>query len=166
MLKFNNHKTFLIKKKLKKLNLWNDYKSTFPIKKHRFLIFKIAKIFEINISENRITKFEANLINCKNKEGFLDSLNSLFTFTTNDKLKDEKFLKDLATFLYYCWQLARLKYDKKYKKENIYIDLNKPKNLLEQNRKKREYYYKLCDYLKKITSNYNYYVVKILKVAL
>lgn len=146
----------IIKKMLKKDNVWSVYKKTFKHKKMRLILTSINEVFEGDISTYEIEK---QLISFKSDIKFWE--NTLSSLSKNFK-KYSKNIKwnELGKFLFYTYHQSEY-YIKKSTLENIYNQ----ENFIEINNTKKQCY---DSWLKSLylngDSNFNVYVIKFLRL--
>jgi len=150
----------LIKKYLKRKNLYHAYKKFFVHRATRFSFTWIISFFNKDLSDEiikQISEYEFELTKCKDKKQFANIFSKITSFTP--KKYSAVCWDEFGIYFYYVWQTSRYYYDKKHSKKNIFIS----NDYIKLNSLKRNHFYNWVDSLKKCDKNFNTLILYLRK---
>lgn len=148
----------LIKRKLKKDKVWNDYKTKFKHKQMRFVVSKIASVFVKNININKFHKIEKSLIETPNGEDMFDE--AFRQLSREIKYKAD--WESLGKFMWYAYQTSTFYTDQKAGIKNIYT----LENSIELNDIKREHFLKWLHSVDNTDDKFNNKIMEVQRLVL
>lgn len=148
-----------IKKNMKSLGQYNQYKKIFLVKQKMFVLSNVAQIFNPNIDFEILTKLEINIVNNIDSE---DNWGKCFEISGKQFLKpfDKCDWNSFGKFMFYEWNKSKY-FSKKSRQKSIYNDenFNEINNL-----KTHNYNNWMNSMLSTKDKNFNVYVRKVLKL--
>lgn len=160
-LKIIKKKVKKIKKILKKEKLLNQYNSQFKNKQMKFLLSKIALLFNEELEISTLTKLEIELLKRERNFQFFEKFILEIKRKAKYNYTNAKW-KSFSIYLFYIYQISTFFYDQKNNLKNIYTF----ENFTTLNDEKREYFGDFTESLMSLNIDFNLWIKQILKWVL